>query len=98
MTDISLQPYVHEVAQPIRHLIVRYDDHANGVEGIGYIVGIDGVTRIEACMKNGEYAHIPYLRVWAGERCLGEFCQHHVAGVFFAYVDADPRACSRRAG
>ncbi len=32
---------------PIRHLIVRYHDYERGLEGIQYIVGSDGVTRIE---------------------------------------------------
>ncbi len=34
-------------------------------------------------MKNGEYAHIPYLRVWAGDRCISGFCQHRVDAVFY---------------
>lgn len=77
-------PLVHEVAQPIREVIVIYDDYEHHAMGFAYCVGMDGVTRIEACMKNGEYAHIPYLRIWSGERCIAEFCQHKVAAVFFA--------------
>lgn len=87
---IETTPLVHDVAQPIMHLIVRYDNYEHGAQGIGYIVGVDGVTRIEACMKNGEYAHIPYLRVWAGDHCISEFCQHHVAAVFFGGANLAP--------
>lgn len=46
-------------------------------------VGIRGVTRIEACTKSGMHADIPYVRVWAGEKCLAEFCQHNIVGVYF---------------
>ncbi len=67
---------VHDVAQPIREIIVTYDDYQHNAMGLAYCVGMDGVTRIEACMKKGEYAHIPYLRVWSGDVCIAEFCQH----------------------
>lgn len=83
-TMSEITPLVHEVMQPIREVIVRYDDYKHHGTGQAYCVGMDGVTRIEACMKNGEYAHIPYLRIWSAERCIAEFCQHSVAGVFFA--------------
>lgn len=53
------------------------------VDGSGYRVGSSGVTRIEACEKSGMYSNIAYIRVWAGENCLGEFCQHNLAGVYF---------------
>jgi len=43
-----------------------------------------GVTRIEACTKSGMYADIPYVRVWAGEDILAEYCQHNIIGVTFA--------------
>lgn len=48
-----------------------------------YRVGFDGVTRIEACEKPGEYCLIPYIRVWRGDLCLAEFGQHKVVGVYF---------------
>lgn len=80
MTDT----HIHDVAQPIQEVVITYDDYKNHLVGLAYCVGMDGVTRIEACMKNGEYAHIPYLRIWSGERCIAEFCQHKVAAVFFA--------------
>lgn len=85
----NIFPLVHEVAQPIREVVVRYDDYQNNACGLAYCVGMDGVTRIEACMKNGEYAHIPYLRIWSGETCVAEFSQHHVAGVFFAKDESE---------
>ena len=80
---------VHEVDQPIREVVIRYDDYQNNACGLAYCVGMDGVTRIEACKKCGEYSHIPYLRIWSGDRCIAEFSQHHVAGVFFAKSDEE---------
>jgi len=84
-----IDPGVHVVQQPIREVVVVCADYRNGVEGLTYLVGMDGVTRIEACMKNGEYAHIPYLRVWSGDLCIAEFSQHRVVGVFFAKDQED---------
>lgn len=50
----------------------------------GYTVGEQGVTRIEAFTKSGLHADIPYVRVWAGDQPLAEFCQHNIVGVYFA--------------
>ena len=47
-------------------------------------VGRSGVTWIEATTKSGMHADIPYVRVWSGETCLAEFCQHNIVGVYFA--------------
>ncbi|WP_300573442.1 hypothetical protein [Phenylobacterium sp.] len=66
----------HPVVQPIRAV----DTHA---DGHGYAVGVDGVTRIEACTKSGLHADIAYVRVWRGEVCEAEFCQHNIIGVYF---------------
>ncbi len=41
------------------------------------------VTRIEACHKSGLHADIPYVRVWENEKCVAEFCQHNIVGVYF---------------
>jgi len=68
----------HPIEQPINSVDVLPEGQFT------YAVGRDGVTRIEACQKSGEYSHIPYLRVWAGDVCLAEFCQHKVFGVYFA--------------
>lgn len=81
----------HPVKQPIRAITVW-----NGTEGLvevgayspeGYAVGHDGVTRIEACQKSGLHANLPYVRVWAGDRCVAEFCQHNIVGVYFGESD-----------
>lgn len=48
-----------------------------------YTVGKDGVTRIEATVKSGMYADIAYVRVWAGDKPVAEFCQHNIVGVYF---------------
>jgi hypothetical protein len=69
----------HPIQQPIRAIDI---DTIPGVEG-GYIVGRNGVTRIDACQKSGLHANIPYVRVWAGDTCLAEFCQHNIVGVYF---------------
>lgn len=53
------------------------------VDGSGFTVGRNGITRIEACEKSGMHANIPYIRVWADDKCIGEFCQHSLAGVYF---------------
>jgi hypothetical protein len=69
----------HPVEQPIRSILT---DNVEG-SGAGYTVGEMGVTKIEACQKSGMYSNIPYVRVWAGETCLAEFCQHNIIGVYF---------------
>jgi len=70
----------HPVEQPIRGI-----DLPNGPSGLlrNYTVGRYGVTRIEACTKPGVHCDIPYVRVWHGETCAAEFCQHHIVGVYF---------------
>lgn len=67
----------HPVKQEIDYVVVDNDDTYHRV-------GRNGVTRIEACTKSGPHADIPYVRVWAGEVCLAEFCQHQIVGVYFA--------------
>lgn len=52
--------------------------------GERYWVGRDGVTRIEATTKSGLHADLAYVRVWQGDTALAEFCQHNIAGVYFA--------------
>lgn len=70
----------HPIQQPIREVDVYLSDEGSTF----YRVGKDGVTRIEACQKSGLHANIPYVRVWAGDNCLAEFCQHNIVGVYFA--------------
>jgi hypothetical protein len=69
----------HPVEQPIREIDVYLSEEGS----IGYRVGVLGVTRIEACTKSGLHAHIPYVRVWKGDVCEAEFCQHNIVGVYF---------------
>ena len=66
----------HPVSQVIESLSVTE-------EGTFYRVGSGGVTKIEATQKSGMHSHIPYIRVWKGETCLAEFCQHNIVGVYF---------------
>lgn len=74
---------VHPIQQPIKAIVVRWHDYQHDAEGVMWRVGDNGITRIEATMKNGEYAHIPYLRVWRGDVAVAEYCQHAVMEVLF---------------
>jgi hypothetical protein len=70
----------HPVNQEIKEILIDTipDSQAS------YAVCRSGVTRIEACTKSGMHADIPYVRVWAGDVCLAEFCQHQIVGVWFS--------------
>lgn len=70
----------HPIQQPIRGIDLPSD---NGRRR-NYVVGRGDVTRIEAATKSGMHAYIPYIRVWKGEVCEAEFCQHNIVGVYFA--------------
>ncbi len=70
----------HPVQQKISDIVI--DTIPESQES--YSVGRNGVTRIEACTKSGMHADIPYVRVWAGDICLAEFCQHQIVGVYFS--------------
>lgn len=74
----------HPIEQPIRSIEI---DTIPGVEG-SYVVGRNGVTRIEACTKSGVYADVAYVRVWKGDQCEAEFCQHNIVGVYFAPAES----------
>lgn len=75
----------HPINQPIRGIDVYINADSDPVF---YVVGQAGVTRIEACQKSGLYASIPYIRVWKGDVCEAEFCQHNIVGVYFATSEA----------
>lgn len=70
----------HPIKQEIREVDVFLSDEG----ATFYKVGKDGVTHIESCVKSGLHADIPYIRVWKGSDCEGEFCQHNIVGVYFA--------------
>lgn len=70
----------HRVTQKIRGI----DTYMDGESMQGFVVGFRGVTRIEACQKSGMHANIPYVRVWAGDTCIAEFCQHNIVGIYFS--------------
>lgn len=70
----------HPVQQPISAIDVS-DTPSEGM--LSFMVGAGGITRIEACTKSGMHADIPYLRVWKGDACVAEFCQHNIIGVYF---------------
>ena len=71
----------HPINQPIRTLCVWSSSSGEAHET--YQVGIKGVTRIEATTKSGLHADMPYIRVWAGDAAIAEFCQHNVQGIYF---------------
>lgn len=54
---------------------------------VSYTVGQRGVTRIEAFTKSGMHSEIPYVRVWAGDHPVAEFCQHQIVGVYFKRME-----------
>lgn len=70
---------IHPVYQGIKELVVYDTDTTRW----GFAVGEKGVTRIEQCYKAGEYVHIPYFRVWKGDKAFAEFCQHKIVGIIF---------------
>lgn len=71
----------HPINLPIERIIIWHGNVTHDIEA--YRVGFDGVTRIEACTKSGMHADIAYVRVWAGEIAIAEFCQHNIVGVYF---------------
>lgn len=66
---------IHPIDRPITVLRVTAEQF--------HAVGNGGVTRIEATSKPGLHCDIPYVRVWAGDQAVAEYCQHHVLGVVF---------------
>jgi hypothetical protein len=81
----------HPITRSIKSIQIN-DHFGSGPDGAGdaYDVGQGGVTRIEACEKSGMHSSIPYLRVWKGEECVAEFCQHSIVGVYFGEPDPPP--------
>ncbi len=74
----------HPIDQPISAVdVIDGGDSEGGPTYGGYRVG-SNCTRIEATTKSGMYADVPYIRVWRDEKAIAEFCQHHVAGVYFS--------------
>lgn len=77
------------IERPVEQVIDLIEiDTIPDVQG-QYRVGCGGVTRIEATTKPGMHCDIPYVRVWAGDICLAEFCQHNIVGVYFAKAAPD---------
>lgn len=71
----------HPIQQRIRGIDIYLD---GGTDMVSYFVGDrSGVTRIDACQKSGLHANLPYIRVWKGDVCESEFCQHNIIGVYF---------------
>lgn len=69
----------HPIEQVIEWLQVDAIEHQETT----WRVGRTEVTRIEACTKSGMHADIPYLRVWQGDHCAAEYCQHAIVGIGF---------------
>lgn len=80
MTTEATSPE-HPVQQDIAGVQIF---HPNGLSQDTYRVGEPGVTRIEATIKSGMHADIPYVRIWDGDVAVGEFCQHNIVGVWFS--------------
>lgn len=75
-----MQSESHPIKQTIIATQLPCDEHGSPLD---FNVGRAGVTRIEACEKNGECCMIPYLRVWRGDQCIAEFNQHKASYVLF---------------
>ena len=71
----------HVIEQAIREIDI-YTDADSDV--LCFAVGRRGVTLIEAFTKPGLHCDIPYVRVWKGDDCEAEFCQHNIVGVYFS--------------
>jgi len=83
----------HPIQQPIRGIqIDTVAGHGPDGDGNAYWIGMGRVTRIEACQKSGLHANLPYVRIWADDECLAEFCQHNIVGVFFEALPPVPTA------
>lgn len=76
----------HPVNQPIIAVHLPCDEHGNPLD---YIVNRN-CTRIEACVKSGMFADIPYIRIWDSNECLAEVCQHHVGFIRFGSQSEPP--------
>lgn len=77
----------HPVEQPITSIQLGAPEPGSDPY---YAVGRCGVTQIEACVKFGEYAAIPYVRVWKGDLAIFEVSQHTLAGLWFAEEKLPP--------
>ena len=73
----------HPIKQQIRSVTLAQGSGA-------FTVGNGGITLIEPTVKSGSYSHIPYIRVWDGESCVAEICQHNLDGVFFFPLEPKP--------
>jgi hypothetical protein len=75
----------HEREHPVGQAIDMIAVHVDADNELAtYRTGHNGVTLIEACTKSGLHADMPYVRVWKGNVCEAEFCQHNIVGVYFA--------------
>jgi len=68
---------------PVRQKIEQITFSQDGGDSY-FTVGKLGVTKIEATTKSGMHSNIPYIRVWSGDMCIAEFCQHGLLGVFYS--------------
>lgn len=70
----------HPVKQVIFATHLPSDENGNPLD---YIVG-KNCSRIEACSKDGLHCSLPYIRVWNGDECVAEFCQHAASFIRFS--------------
>ena len=89
---------IETVSQPIAFITVK--ENAAGMEG--YTVGNDGITKIDITWKPLALAWwgfwrrdprptvmTPFVRVWRGETCVGDWSQHRLQGIYFAVDQAE---------
>lgn len=75
-----------EIRQKIVAAQLSCDEQGNPQD---FVVGMN-CSRIEIVQQNGEYAYIPYVRVWSGDDCLVEFCQHKATFVRYGAEKLPP--------
>lgn len=66
--------------RPAVRLICYNDSHGNPSV---FTVGVAGITEIREIGEDGEYAMIPWVEVWAGDKLLARFSQHKLEHIFY---------------
>lgn len=72
------------MGQPITHI-----RRTEGDDTFVWEVGSNGITRIEEYQENGEYCHIPYIRIWRCDQKVAEMCKHKLDAIFFGNAEGD---------
>lgn len=80
---MTKRPDIEEWIDGPEIMIAIIETYSGATNDWTFLVGRDGVTRIERTFKSGMHSHIPYVRIWKGDKPHAEFCQHYIVGVEF---------------